>query len=77
MSWREWRKSRLQLESLRHAFLKNPSLGTTAKAKIIGIDFESFVRELEKSIQQSHTIAATSYFLAGLTALVSLIASFL
>ena len=49
----------------------------TATIKITGIDFEDFAKELEKSNQESHKIAATAYFLAGLTALASLAFSFL
>lgn len=77
MAWREWKKSKEPLESLNSAFFKESNSSISTNIKIMGIDFESFVKELERSNQESHKIAATSYFLAGLTAVASFILSFL
>src|SRR3989344_2760500 len=77
MTWREWRKSKESLESLNPAFFKDSNFGMSANIKIMGIDFESFAKELEKSNKESHKIAATAYFLAVLTALASFILTFI
>ena|SRR3989338_6436254 len=77
MAWREWSRSKKPLSSLKSAFFNKQNTGITATIKITGIDFEDFAKELEKSNQESHKIAATAYFLAGLTALASLAFSFL
>ena len=71
MAWKEQKKSKQALESLRQA---NFSFGSM---KLMNINFEDFAKELNKSNQESHKIATTSYFLAGLTALVSFIISLL
>ncbi|MBU4348417.1 hypothetical protein KJ671_02905 [Patescibacteria group bacterium] len=76
MAWREWRKAMANLESLES--LKPLSAG---KVEILGINFtemlNKFKNELNQSNKESHKLAATSYFLAGLTALVSFIISLL
>lgn len=77
MAWREWVKSKKPLKSLGSAFFNNPNLGASATIQMIGINFESFVQELERSNQESHRIAATAYFLAGLTAAASFFLTFL
>ena len=70
MTYREWKKSKQQLESLK-------SVQSSVSINMMGVDFRSFIKELEKSNQESHKITATSYFLAGLTALASFIISLL
>ena len=77
MAYREWKKSKQLLDSLKSAFFNNPQLGLSSTIQFMGVSFESFAKELQKSNQESHRIAATSYFLAGLTALASLIISLL
>jgi len=72
MAWKEWEKSKKMMNSLRPSLFKSG-----VSIKIAGINFESFVSELEKANQESHQIAATSYFLAGLTAIASFITSLL
>ena len=54
-----------------------PSIFKSAKIIMAGVDFESFARELEKANQESHKIAMTAYFLAGLAALASFVVSLL
>ncbi len=76
MARREWRKSKQPLESLQTAFFKNPQTAS-GSMKLMGVDFEAFIRELERSNQESHQIAATGYFLAGLTALASFVLALL
>ena len=41
-----------------------------------GIDFKSFVTELDNANKENHKAASVSYFLAGLTAIASLTMSF-
>ena len=71
MAWREWRESKEELESLKRA---NFSSGFI---KMQGINFEDLAKEINRSVRESHKIAATSYFLAGLVALASFIFSLL
>ena len=72
MSWKEYRKSRRDLETLCDI---NPS--PFGQVKILGVDFSGmlnkFKNEINQSNKESHKIATTSYFLAGLTALASFI----
>ncbi|MDP3051925.1 MAG: hypothetical protein Q8N42_00260 [bacterium] len=76
MVWKEWRKSRRDLETLGDM---NPS--SFGQVKILGVDFSEmlnkFKNEINRSSKESHKIATTSYFLAGLTALASFIISLL
>lgn len=67
MAWKERQKSRFNLKSLQ------PAQFSHIKIKIGNVDFEEFSKELQKSNQDSHRTAAISYFLAGLTALGSLV----
>ncbi len=71
MAWREWRKSKEELKSLKQASFSSGSI------KFMNINFEDFIKELNKSNQESHRIAATSYFASGLVALGSFIFSLL
>ncbi|MDO8452244.1 MAG: hypothetical protein Q7S79_00675 [bacterium] len=76
MAWRERQKAKQPMESLRSSVFKDPNAGVSVKISMAGIDFESFVNELEKANQESHQIAATAYLLAGVTAVVSFMLSF-
>lgn len=76
MAWHEWRKSGKKLQALDAI---SPLKG--GQVNILGVNFaemlEKFKDELNKSNRESHTIAATSYLLAGLAALASFIISLL
>ena len=77
MAWKELQKSKKPLESLKSSLYKQSNNGVQAIVGIMGVDFGKFTEELEKSNQESHLIAATSYLLAGLTAVAGLILSLL
>lgn len=76
VAWQEWRKSKKDLESLGTI---RPN--TAGKVIILGVDFTSafglFKDAINKSNKESHRMAATAYFLAGLTAPISFIVSLL
>lgn len=76
MAWKEWRKSKRDLGTLGDI---NPS--SFGKVEILGVNFSEmlnkFKNEINRSNKESHEIAKTSYFLAGLTALASFIISLL
>jgi|SRR3989344_327570 len=73
-AWREFKKSRRDIERL-----GNLTPNSSGQVKILGIDFGQafslFKSAINKSNKESHKIAATAYFLAGLTAIVSFIFS--
>lgn len=73
-SMKEWLESKKDIK-----VFETIRLNTTARVVILGVDFsevfESLKEVINKSNQESHKIATTSYFLAGLTALASLIVS--
>lgn len=75
MAWRERKKSGENIKSL-----ETIQPLTIGQVLILGIDFteviKKFKNELNNFTQESHRVAAQSYFLAGLTALVSFIISF-
>jgi len=71
MAFREWKKSKLPMKSLKSSFVKSSDISIS----LGGLDLRAFTEELEKANQESHKIAATSFFLATLTALASLIIS--
>lgn len=76
MGWREHQKSKKGMEGL-----ENLKPMVTGQVKILGIDFADmlgrFKDGLNQSNKESHKIATTSYFLAGLVALASFIISLL
>ena len=73
-AWREWKRSRRDIESL-----GNLTPNSSVQVKILGVDFSQafslFKNTINESNKESHKIAATAYFLAGLTAIVSFIFS--
>jgi len=77
MSGGEWKKSKRNLKSLEK--IQTDSSG--AIVQILGVDFskmlETMKSELNKSNQESHSIAFLSYLLAGVTALASFTLSIL
>lgn len=69
MSFRECKKWKQPLRSLQSTPFPN------GKIVLQGVNFADFAKELEKSNQESHKIAATAYLLAGVTALLSAVLS--
>ena len=76
MAWKEFKRSKKDSGTL-----KNITPSSWGKVEILGINFaemlNKFKGEINQSSKESHRIAATSYFLAGLTALASFIISLL
>ncbi|MFA5270363.1 MAG: hypothetical protein WC400_02025 [Patescibacteria group bacterium] len=80
MALREWKKSKKPMDSLKAAkslISDSGDSGVKVSIGFAGMDFGTFLREVERSTQESHGIAAISYCLAGVVALASLILSIL